>query len=306
MLGVGCWGEDEEKATVYDADAVPSDITPDTQHPTPNTRRVRLTIEYDGTEFAGFQLQTGQRTVQGELETALERLTGRPVRVHGAGRTDAGVHAAGQVVHFDTDWPTPEHKLTLAINPALPRDLVVKAARIADDRFHARFSATSRLYRYAILNRAAPSALLSRFALHIGPRLDVDLMQQAAAELVGIHDFASFGAPDQAGKSTVRHMERITVRPCRDSLLIGVKGNAFLRGQVRAFVGTLIKVGRGQLTPSDVRDIRDSRDRANSPKIAPAHGLTLVRVEYDGTRWPGNLPADERDNFTASSEDAGN
>jgi tRNA pseudouridine38-40 synthase len=252
---------------------------------------LRLTIEYDGTDFAGFQLQAqGQRTVQGTLEDALLRLTGATHRVHGAGRTDAGVHASGQVVHFDTDWPTPIHKVALAMNPALPRDLVVKSAVEVDDTFHARFTATARVYRYAILNRAAPSALLGRFTLHIGPALDVAAMQAAARNLEGVHDFASFGAPDVAGKSTVRHIEHISVRPFKDCLLITVRGNAFLRSQVRAFVGTLLKVGRGRLTAEDVATIRDSRNRATCPKMAPARGLTLVRVEYDGTRRLGDVP----------------
>lgn len=249
-------------------------------------RRFALIIEYDGTEFAGFQLQgQGERTIQGTLEGAIERLSGAFSRVHGAGRTDAGVHAVGQIVHFDSEWAVPAQKLALALNGALPRDLVVKSAGEAEPRFHARYSATARIYRYVVLNRVAPSALLGRFALHIRDPLNVAAMREAAAELVGTYDFAAFGQPDAPGKSTIRRVARVDVRSFRDCVLITVRGNAFLRSMVRAFVGTLIPVGLGKLTPADVRRLRESGDRAQCPPIAPAHGLCLVRVEYGDVRF---------------------
>ena len=251
--------------------------------------RYRLTLEYDGTDFAGFQLQgKGERTVQGALESVLARLTGEQIgpRVHGAGRTDAGVHALGQVAHFDSAWPVPVGRMARVLNGALPHDLRVRDARIAEpEGFHARFDATGRTYRYVILNREAPSALLGRFALHVRDPLDVEAMGAAAGRLVGAHDFAAFGRPDAPGKSTVRRVTRLDVRRRRDCILITVEGNAFLRQMVRSFVGTLLAVGRGQITPGGVSDILRSRDRAACPPVATARGLCLVRVRYDGTRF---------------------
>lgn len=250
--------------------------------------RIRLTLEYDGTDFAGFQLQgRGERTVQGTLEATLNRLTGgsADIRVHGAGRTDAGVHALGQVAHFDVpEWRIPVERTALVLNGALPDDLVVRDARILDEGFHARYSATSRTYRYVVLNRAAPSAMLGRFATHVREPLDAGVMRATAAGLVGTHDFASFGQPDAPGKSTVRIVTRVDVRPWKDCLLITVQGNAFLRQMVRSFVGTLLEAGRGRIGPRDVITIRESRDRAACPPVAPARGLCLVRVGYAGTR----------------------
>jgi tRNA pseudouridine38-40 synthase len=252
-------------------------------------RRLRLLLEYDGTDFAGFQIQgQGERTVQGALEAAVQRLSGQLSRVHGAGRTDAGVHAVGQIAHFDTDWPIPAERVAVALNGELGRDLVVKTAGEAAEGFHARYSATARMYRYVILNRTAPSALLGRYALHIREPLDVAAMRSAAAELTGTQDFATFGQPDAAGKSTVRRVDRVTVMPWKDCLLITVRGNAFLRQMVRSFVGTLLLAGQGKLSPSEVREIRESRERANCPSVAPAHGLCLVRVDYDGIRYGNN------------------
>jgi tRNA pseudouridine38-40 synthase len=247
--------------------------------------RVRLTLEYDGTSFAGFQFQgQGERTIQGILEAAIQGVGGLSGRVYGAGRTDAGVHASGQVAHFDTDWTVPEDRIVPALNSALPRDLVVKAACVVNPEFHARFDATARIYRYTILNRKAPSALLGRFALHLRDELDLAQMRLAAAELTGLHDFAAFGIPDSPGKSTVRRIDAITIRTQKDCVLITVRGNAFLRQMVRALVGTLLPVGLGKITPETVRQIRDSADRNRCPSIAAAHGLCLVHVEYDGSR----------------------
>lgn len=249
-------------------------------------RVFRLTLEYDGTDFAGFQLQgKGERTVQGVLEETISRLSGgEECRIHGAGRTDVGVHALGQVAHFVSEWGIPPQNLARALNGELPDDLVVTQAREAEPGFHSRFSATARVYRYVILNRPTPSALLGRFALHIRDPLDVSAMRAAAAELVGSHDFATFGKPTKPGYSTARRMYRVDVRPWKDCVLITVRGNAFLRQMVRAFVGTLLAAGKGDITPQDVIDIRESRDRDRCPSVAPARGLCLIRVEYDGSR----------------------
>jgi tRNA pseudouridine38-40 synthase len=223
--------------------------------------------------------------VQGTLEQAIGQISGVPIRVHGAGRTDTGVHASGQVVHFDATWSLPTESLASALNVLLPPDLAVRDAEEASVEFHARFDATSRTYRYAVLNRPSRSALLARFAHHERRPLDVVKMAEGARELIGSHDFAAFGAPEEPGRSTVRTVDRFAVRKHRDAVLVSVRGNAFLRSQVRAMVGTLLLVGREKLRPDDVRRIRQSRSRANCPALAPAKGLCLVRVDYDGIRF---------------------
>jgi tRNA pseudouridine38-40 synthase len=250
--------------------------------------RVRLTLEYDGTDFAGFQTQgKGERTVQGELEAALTQISGvETLRIHGAGRTDAGVHALGQVAHFDVNWKISEEKIAGALNAHLPRDISVRKAEQVEQEFHARFSATSRTYRYAILNRPQPSALLTRYVWHVTKPLSVEQMQEAGRTLSGTHDFATFGQPDALGKSTVRFVERISVRPFKrgEYLLVTVRGNAFLRQMVRSLVGTLVMVGQERLSVGGVEELLRACDRRACPPIAPARGLCLVNVSYDGQR----------------------
>jgi len=247
--------------------------------------RLRLGVEYDGTDFAGFQSQGEHlRTVQRELERALERVVHHPVRIHGAGRTDAGVHALGQVVHADVAWRAPTDAVPAALNCHLKPDLRVTAAQVAEDGFHARYSATGRTYRYTVLNRAAPSALLGRFVWHRAAPLDIEAMRIGAEYLVGLHDFAAFGRPDASGKSTVRQVRRCAIRRWRGCVLVTIEGNAFLRQMVRSIVGTLVEVGQGRLAPETVQAIRESGDRGQCPPIAPAQGLCLVQVRYDGQR----------------------
>lgn len=249
-------------------------------------RRFRLDLEYDGTDFAGFQIQgKGERTIQGVLEQTIARLSRvETVRVQGAGRTDSGVHASGQVAHFDSEWRIPPERMAVALNVALPPDLVVRRARLVPPDFHARYDASGRTYRYVFLNRAAPSALLGRFAFHVSSALEIASMRAAAERLIGVHDFAAFGQPDTPGKSTVRDVRRIDFRVRRDCILVTVCGNAFLRSQVRAFMGTLLAAGKGTLSSDAVTEILESRDRAQCPAVAPARGLCLARVDYDGTR----------------------
>lgn len=247
--------------------------------------RLRLVVEYDGTDFAGFQWQNGLRSVQGELEKAAAKLGGgQTIRVHGAGRTDAGVHATGQVVHFDANWTVPTERAAIALNGVLPRDIAVRKAEAVKPDFHSRYDATARVYRYTILNRATPSALLNRYALYLREPLDVEAMRSAARHLTGTHDFATFGQPDTPGKSTLREVTEISVTPYRDCLFVTVRGNAFLRQMVRCLVGTLVRVGQGKFSASDVPAIRDARDRAACPHVAAARGLCLARVSYQGVR----------------------
>jgi tRNA pseudouridine38-40 synthase len=248
-------------------------------------RRFRLVIEYDGTDFAGFQIQNqGERTIQGVLEETIERLSGQFSRVHGAGRTDAGVHATGQVVHFDSTWQVPAEKVAVALNAVLPIDLTVRTGGVAEATFHARHDAIRRTYVYTILNREMPSALRGRYVWQVHPPLSRERMQSAANHLIGTHDFATFGLPDAPGKSTVRRMDAIEITPQADCLRIRVAGSAFLKHQVRAFVGTLVEVGRGKLPPDAVKTILESKDRTQCPKVAPPQGLCLVKVEYSEKR----------------------
>ena len=248
-------------------------------------RRICLQLQYDGTDFSGFQLQKGElRTVQGVLEETLERLSGDFSRVHGSGRTDSGVHATCQVVHFDTEWKVPEDKIVLALNGVLPRDISVSKAWIASETFHARFCATRRTYVYTVLNREYPSAMSARFVWQLRESLDSDSMQEAGKILEGTHDFAAFGEPDTPGKSTVRFIEKVEVSVADPLIRISVIGNAFLRQQVRAMVGTIVHVGRGRCRREEVREILESRDRSRCPLIAPARGLCLVNVCYSGER----------------------
>jgi tRNA pseudouridine38-40 synthase len=248
-------------------------------------RRIALQVQYDGTDYAGFQLQkTGIKTVQGVLEKTIERVTGSFSRVNGSGRTDSGVHATGQIVHFDTEWTVPEAKIAIALNQELPSDVRVYRAGVVPSDFHARFAATQRTYVYTILNREEPSALSARFVWHLRESLDVVSMQESAKIFEGTHDFATFGEPDMPGKSTVRRIARVKVVLDAPVLRVEIVGNAFLRQQVRAMVGTLVHCGRGRCDAAGVKEILESRDRSRSPLIAPARGLSLVNVCYSGER----------------------
>lgn len=239
-----------------------------------------MIIEYDGTHFAGFQYQRGQRTVQGELEHGLGRLTREASRVAGAGRTDAGVHALGQVVSFDCRTTIPGEKLAWALNSVLPTDIRAVSSEVVGSEFHARYSAKSRVYAYLVLNRQGPSAMLSRYAWHVRQPLDVDAMAQGATALVGDHDFAAWANSVAEAKTTVRRVARCTVRRRGRLVLLMVEANAFLHGMVRNIVGTLVEVGLGRRKPEEIAEITDSRDRALAGPTAPAHGLCLVRVRY--------------------------
>jgi len=248
----------------------------------PDTSNVRLTLEYDGTDFCGWQLQAeGQRTVQGVVEHAIERVTGSLCRVHGAGRTDAGVHAEGQVASVGLTSRLAPDELRRALNANLPADVAVRWAAVVDDGFHARFSARGKVYRYRVWNGEVRSPLRARWT-HAEPRaLDLGGMSQAAKELVGRHDFASFQAAGAEVDSTVRTLTRFEISGCPgDEIAFEVAGEGFLRHMVRNLVGTLLEVGRGRRTVSSVAETLAARDRRRAGPTAPACGLTLVRVEY--------------------------
>jgi len=240
--------------------------------------RLLATIEYDGTDFEGFQIQARQRTVQGELERALRQITGEKIRVLGAGRTDTGVHASGQGAHFDTTWNHPPEILQRALNAVLPNDIAIRALIQVPNGFSARYSAQSRTYRYTILNQALRSPLAARYALAVPEPLDADAMDAAARGLIGKHDFGAFGTPPR-GDNTVREMYRAQVTRAGNRVLIEIEANAFLYRMVRRIVGTLLLVGKGALSIEQFREVLAKKRRAG--QSVPPQGLCLIAVKYD-------------------------
>lgn len=243
-------------------------------------RRLKLNLEYDGTAYHGWQVQPGLDTIQGRLEAALARLAGSPVQVMGAGRTDAGVHALGQVASCSIDVRLEERVVQRALNANLPADIVVRDVAWVPGEFDARRSARAKTYRYTLLPRAERSALEGRYSLHVPYAVDVEAMAEAAQCLVGTHDFSAFRAGTCAAATPVRTVSRAGWRTEGDLCRFEIVGNAFLQHMVRIIVGTLLDVGRGRRRPGDVPEILAARDRRQAGKTAPPHGLCLVRVEY--------------------------
>ncbi len=247
-------------------------------------RNIRLDLEYDGTAYSGWQVQPRVPTIQEKIEEALYRITGQRVRVSGAGRTDAGVHALGQVAHFHSDTSLPVDVLLRALNSLLPDDIVVKAVRDVPGSFHARKGASGKRYEYWILNDPTPSAFHRRYFWHLRRPLDVEAMGRAARRLAGKHDFSSFQASGgECGRSAVRSVNLLDVEIVRERYLrVAVEANGFLRGMVRILVGTLVEVGEGKIAEEDVSRILEARDRRVAGRTAPARGLFLVWVRYPG------------------------
>jgi tRNA pseudouridine38-40 synthase len=238
-------------------------------------------VAYDGTAYAGFQIQPNAPTVQGELERVLAVMCGEPVRITGAGRTDAGVHATGQVIDFRTTSGLEQGELERGVNALLSEDIAISELEPAEDSFHARFSATGRTYEYRIRNAAVRDPLWTRREHWHPGELDVAAMRAAAAQLVGRHDFGAFAA-GEAGERTVKRAEWISEGSV---LRFEIESDAFLRGMVRGIVGTLLWAGRGKMTVERVAEVLEARDRALAGPSAPAKGLCLVAVRYgDGER----------------------
>jgi tRNA pseudouridine38-40 synthase len=249
--------------------------------------RYRLVIEYDGSPFVGWQRQDNGLSVQQAIEEAFGRFAGETVATVAAGRTDAGVHAQGQVIHADLvrDWDP--FRIAEALNYHLkPNPIAVIECSLAPPGFHARFSAVGRRYRYRIVNRRAPLTLDHLRAWEISRPLDEAAMHEAAQHLVGKHDFTSFRASLCQAKSPLKTLSALAVARTGDTLTIAAHAPSFLHHQVRNMVGTLVQVGLGRLAPSAMRTILDARDRGAAGETAPAHGLYLVAVDY-----PEGLPA---------------
>ena len=243
--------------------------------------RYRLTIEYDGAPFVGWQRQDNGPSVQGSLEEAIFKLCGETVTVTGAGRTDAGVHALGQVAHFDLVKEFAPDKVRDALNHFVrPAPVAVIEAALAAPDFHARFSATARHYLYRIICRRAPLALERGHAWHVVHELDAEAMHAAAQSLIGRHDFTTFRAAECQAQSPVKTLDRLTVRRALDEIDVEVSARSFLHHQVRSIVGSLKLVGEGKWRVRDVGEALKATDRSRCGPVSPPDGLHLVRVDY--------------------------
>lgn len=243
-------------------------------------KRIALGIEYDGSGFSGFQTQRDRTTVQGCLQDALSKIANEPIFVHCAGRTDAGVHASGQVVHFDSTAKRHMDAWVLGTNTHLPPGVVVRWSRHVDYHFHARFKATARRYRYVIYNHPIRPAILRHRASWHFYRLDVDRMREAAQCLLGEHDFNSFRSSDCNSKTSIRRIIDFQIERRGDFVIFEIEANAFLHHMVRNIAGTLMKVGSGLRPPEWVHEALLAKRRQAAGETAPAEGLTLIRVTY--------------------------
>ena len=248
--------------------------------PPPGLIRIAMGIEYDGSAFHGWQLQEGARSVQGEVEAAVSRVADQPIRVHCAGRTDRGVHALEQVIHFDTQAQRLERSWVLGTNVNLPPEVAVVWARPVDSAFHARFSAIARHYRYRILCRRTRSPLDRDRAVWLHRELDLERMRAAAPLLVGEHDFSSFRAQACQAKSPVRRVHYCDLSQQGERLELRIGANGFLHHMVRNIVGVLVAIGRGEAHVGWVEELLTIRDRARGGVTAPPQGLYFVRADY--------------------------
>ena len=243
-------------------------------------RRIRLLVEYDGTDFHGWQIQPNVRTVQGELQAAALKMTGKPVVLRGASRTDAGVHARGQVAQFDTNSKIAAGQFARGLTARTGWDVAVLESTEASASFSARHDAKGKTYRYRLWNRFAPSPLERRTSWHVRKQLDLEAMKAGAAHLVGEHDFAAFRSAGCDAPTTTRNIRRLAIAEREGLIEITVEGTAFLQHMVRIIVGTLVGVGKGKLEADEIARIRDSLDRTRAGQTAPPQGLCLHTVHF--------------------------
>ncbi|MCI5568649.1 MAG: tRNA pseudouridine(38-40) synthase TruA [Lachnospiraceae bacterium] len=243
-------------------------------------RRIFLEIAYDGTNYSGWQVQNNAVSVQETIDKALSEWLGEEIHTIGASRTDAGVHARGNVAVFDTESLIPADKFAFGLNARLPEDISIQESFEVPAEFHPRFTETIKTYEYKILNRRFPDPTRRNDSLFYYGKLNVDAMNEAAAYLVGPHDFKSFCAVNHDAKTTVRTIYSAMVDKDGDIITFEITGNGFLYNMVRIIAGTLIEVGKGKLKPEDIKMIMEARDRQKAGPTAPAHGLTLVEIEY--------------------------
>jgi tRNA pseudouridine38-40 synthase len=244
-------------------------------------RNIKLLIEYDGTNYLGWQVQPGGPTIQGMLEEKLSRLTGERIHLIGSGRTDSGVHALGQVAHFKTQCQMDIRTIQRALNSLLPPNIVIQKVDEVDEGFHARKHSKSKVYEYRILNRNLRSVFHHGYVWHIPQRLNLTEMKKAAQSLIGEHDFSAFRTVGSPTRTTIRRVIRAEWKRGRDGLIrFEVEANGFLKQMVRSIVGTLVEIGRGKMNAADFRKILNSKDRKEAGPTAPAQGLFLKEVKY--------------------------
>lgn len=244
-------------------------------------KNIKLTIEYDGTNYYGWQKQKDKKTIQGEIENALFLLTKENIDITGSSRTDAGVHAKGFVANFKTNSTIPANKFREAINVKLPDDIVILKSEEVDEAFHSRYNAKGKTYEYYILNSDVPSALMRNTTYHYKYNLDVSLMKKAANAFIGTHDFEGFKSQGSSVKGSIRTIFDLNVEKEGEIIKISVKGDGFLYNMVRIIVGTLISVGRGKINYKDMPEIISSKNRKLAGDCVPPTGLVLKEVYYE-------------------------
>ena len=243
-------------------------------------KNIKLIIEYDGTNFCGWQSQKRDRNVQDVVSEAIEKVIQHKVKLIGSGRTDSGVHSLGQVANFKTNSKLPLESIVLGANANLPDDVVIKSAEFVPDNFNARFDAKLRWYRYVILNRRIGEAVSRYYHTHIPYKLNTKAMRKAVKYLVGEHNFAGFRSIHCSAKSTVRTVTEAKLKKEKDYIIFDIKANAYLHSMVRIIVGTLIEVGKGKHKPERINEILEKKDRKLAGPTAPAQGLALMAVYY--------------------------
>jgi tRNA pseudouridine38-40 synthase len=243
-------------------------------------RNIKLTIQYDGTNYHGWQTQSNAPSIQKLIEDKLSAILNHSVTLYGSGRTDAGVHALGQVANFHTVSKLSPEVIKRALNSLLPKDIVIYKSEEIDEKFHARYQAKSRVYQYVIWNDRTPSPFFRRFSWFVASRLDIESMQKAGLLLIGRHDFSSFQGADRLETRTIRDIMRMEIRKMGKILIFTIEANSFLKHMVRNIVGTLIEVGKGKMDVDGLKKVITARDRKKAGPAAPAHGLFLREVRY--------------------------
>lgn len=243
-------------------------------------RNIKLIIEYDGTNYSGWQKQPNQKTIQETIEDSIKKITKEDIDIFGSGRTDRGVHARGQVANFFTSARIPGEKFKDAINSVLPDDIVISHSEEVDGEFHSRYSAKGKEYRYVFYNRRVPSPLLRNYAYHVPQKLHFDLMEKSINDFIGTHDFIAFMASGSSVKDTIRTIHNVHLSKNHEIIELKIGGNGFLYNMVRIIAGTLVDIGIGKIDSSHIPQIIASKDRKNAGHTAPPQGLYLEKVFY--------------------------
>ena len=245
-------------------------------------RNIRLTIEYDGKDFGGWQKQPNKLNIQGEIERAIENITGEKVDLIASGRTDAGVHAFAQIANFKTNSDMDIEKIPIAINSQVKKSIRIQNAEEVDLSFHSRYNCKKKTYRYIINNSKYGTAIYRNLSYHVPTKLDIDAMKKAIKYFEGEHDFKAFKSSGTSGKSSVRTIYNADILTEGPNVAIDLTGNGFLYNMVRIIAGTMVDVGLGKIKPEEIPEIIESKDRTKAGKTLPPYGLVLVKVEYDG------------------------